>query len=51
MEDCKHVWVSNSGMGDKPIFTKNSQMGPVPLMHVRCEKCGCRTWLTEGTVA
>ncbi len=47
IEQCKHTWASNSGKGGKPEFKKNSQMSNDPLMHVRCEECGARTWLTE----
>jgi len=45
-EECKHDWVSNSGNGSLPKF-KNGMFGQHQIMHVRCCKCGDRTWLTE----
>jgi hypothetical protein len=45
--NCKCSWVANSGKGGKPEFTLNRQMSSKPLMHVKCEKCGARTWLNE----
>lgn len=47
-EECNHVWVSNSGKGGEPEFKVNLQLSTAPLMHVMCEKCGARTWMTEG---
>ncbi len=46
MEECKHAWVANSGNGGEPKF-KRGMFGQHLLMHVRCSKCGDRTWLTE----
>jgi hypothetical protein len=44
--DCNHLWVSNSGRGGEPDFRPNRQMSTRPLMHVRCSRCGVRTWFT-----
>lgn len=44
---CPHYWIPNSGLGGDPEFRLNRQMSTEPLMHVMCEKCKCRTWLTE----
>lgn len=43
---CKHYWIPNSGRGGEPEFKPNTQMSQEPLMHVKCEKCGARTWFT-----
>lgn len=44
---CNHVWLSNSGNGGTPIYTVNRQVSPKPVMHVKCSKCGTRTWVTK----
>ena len=44
---CAHLWVSNSGRGGEPVFRRNRTMGPDPLMHVKCDKCNNRTWMTQ----
>ncbi len=46
--DCEHVWVANSGAGGEPKFKMNRHMSHDPLMHVKCTKCGGRTWLTDN---
>ena len=43
---CQHDWVSNSGKGGEPIF-KLGMAAQHLVMHVRCSKCGDRTWFTE----
>jgi hypothetical protein len=46
---CQHDWVSNSGNGGVPKFkTGVGIFGRSAAMHVRCRKCGDRTWLTES---
>lgn len=42
-----HIWIANSGQGGGPEFRLNRMMSAKPLMHVRCDVCGCRTWFTE----
>lgn len=42
---CAHVWTANSGKGGEPSF--NIRMGGDPVMHVRCNHCGTRTFLTR----
>jgi hypothetical protein len=44
---CEHYWIPNSGQGGEPVFRPNRQMSVEPIMHVRCELCGERTWFTE----
>lgn len=44
---CDHRWVSNSGRGGTPDFRLHSMMSVAPTMHVKCSKCGDRTWMTE----
>lgn len=34
-----------------PEFRMNRQMSAEPLAHVRCSRCGCRTWLTKAQFA
>lgn len=46
--ECKHKWIANSGSGGEPEFRPNRQMSPEPLMHVTCEKCNARTWMTAA---
>jgi hypothetical protein len=48
MNEHAHNWIANSGRGGPPIY-KTSPNGPrAPrTMHVRCDVCGARTWLTE----
>lgn len=46
-KECPHYWISNSGRGGDPEFKKNRQMGSTPVMHVKCQRCGDRTWLTS----
>jgi len=45
--ECEHEWVSNSGRGGEPIFKENGNMSTSAVMHVKCDKCGARTWLSE----
>ncbi len=45
--DIEHVWVANSGHGGEPVYRPNRQMSADPLMHVRCDDCGARTWFTQ----
>jgi len=45
--DCKHLWVSNSGKGGLPDFRYNRQVVALPVMYVMCADCGSRTWMTE----
>lgn len=33
--------------GGEPEFRPAPQMSAAPLMHVKCQKCGDRTWFTE----
>lgn len=47
-DECQHVWIANSGQGGKPDFRMNRHMSSEPLMHVKCDRCNARTWLTEG---
>lgn len=47
-EECAHVWVSNSGRGGEPRFRSHGPTMPAHTMHVRCAKCGCRTWFTPS---
>lgn len=47
MNDCEHVWIANSGAGGAPVFRKAPHFSSQPVMHVRCERCGDRTWKTE----
>jgi hypothetical protein len=47
MTDCNHKWIANSGNGGPPEFKPNRTMGCEPLVHVQCEACGARTWMTE----
>lgn len=48
VEKCEHVWISNSGRGGEPVFKVRSHfLKSKPIMHVRCEKCGDRTWLNK----
>ena len=50
MEECKHVWVSNSGAGGEPVFRTHPQLaGMIPCMHVKCELCNDRTWFSQAT--
>ena len=49
MSECKQKWVANSGKGGEPQFTLNKQMGSIPSMHVKCDCCGCRTWISKAT--
>lgn len=46
---CDHVWVSNSGKGGMPEFRRNRQMSYTPTMHVMCNRCKGRTWLTNDS--
>lgn len=48
MDEHAHSWIANSGRGGEPVY-KTSPNGPrAPLtMHVRCDSCGARTWLTR----
>ena len=46
-EKCEHLWIANSGKGGAPDFRINRNMSPYPLMHVQCEKCNDRTWLSQ----
>lgn len=48
MSECNHIWIANSGKGGEPQFKKNSQIGSIPTMHVKCSDCGCRTWLSQA---
>lgn len=43
---CEHVWLANSGRGGEPDFRLNRMMWFGEKMHVLCEVCGCRTWLS-----
>ena len=47
LDGCEHEWVSNSGRGGNPVFRLNRQMNLEPLMQVRCEQCGTRSWMNE----
>lgn len=47
VKKCDHLWIANTGKGGRPDFRINRQMSPFPLMHVQCEKCNGRTWLTK----
>lgn len=46
--ECKHKWIANSGRGGKPEFRPNRQMSTELLMHVTCETCNVRTWMTAA---
>lgn len=48
LEPCDHIWVSNSGEGGKPEFKLFSHLSATPTMHVKCEVCNCRTWMTQA---
>lgn len=47
MKNCDHMWISNSGKGGVPLFEIEYNMSNVPIMHVKCTKCGARTWFTQ----
>jgi len=47
-ERCNHRWVSNSGRGGVPDFRVNRQLALEPIMHIACEKCHARTWMTQS---
>lgn len=42
VSECNHKWIANSGQGGEPSFK-----GRDSLMHVKCEKCNGRTWMTQ----
>lgn len=44
---CDHLWIANSGKGGQPDFKVIAGMSLFPLMHVQCEKCNDRTFLTK----
>jgi len=46
-DDCEHEWVSNSGRGGDPVFKKGGNMSEFATMHVKCNKCGARTWFAD----
>jgi len=46
-DECMHFWVANSGKGGDPVFKENRQLSEISTMHVKCEKCGARTWISE----
>lgn len=45
---CHHTWVSNSGQGGPPDYRLNRRMGKEPVMHIKCLKCGDRTWVAKA---
>jgi len=45
-DHCNCVWVANGGKGGEPDFRPNRQMWFGVKMYVRCERCGCRTWMS-----
>lgn len=47
MIECNHKWISNSGEGGEPEFRLNPQIAHEPVMHIECERCGARTWVTK----
>lgn len=43
-----HFWEPIEADDDgEPVFKMNRQLSHLPLAHVRCCDCGCRTWFTE----
>lgn len=44
---CAHYWIPNSGRGGEPVFKRNRQLATEPVMHVRCARCGARSWFTR----
>lgn len=44
---CEHVWVGNSGKGGAPEWRQNRQMWAGLRMHVKCELCHARTWMSQ----
>jgi hypothetical protein len=49
MDEHTHSWIANSGRGGEPAYKPGPNGPRAPhVMHVRCDGCGARTWLTRA---